>query len=1161
MKYLVLWIFILISTASVAGPTVAVLTDGSLDYPKTTNGVCQAGEPWWQLVANRLGGTVKETDVDPGSTVAIRGQGGEGACETSFLSRAKRISAADILLVSGGANDSRLGVPDGDRHIWNEWKDADLQSFRPAIGKLLHDLEAGHPDAHIAFVLEEGLRKEIVRAVRKACAAYGVDLVELKGVERSGEHPTARGMRQIAEQVCLSLDPFATERELLEDPNRPQLHFTAPRGWMDDPNGLSFRNGEYHLFYRHNPDGLVSGPTTWGHVVSGDLLRWRRRPPALVPYDGGSIWGGCGFVDENNVSRCGEGAHLLYYTWAGKGVRRQLLASSLDGVSYSAVPNAGILSPNDSDQAPCVVRLPGTKAYAMLVYGTEAGSSNHFFRVYNSTDLRRWTEVGRIVGSAHAEGERPAWRAGCPSLAQFRIEGENASAWVLMGGGPYYDIGRFDGTNFVADVSRVALYDGGTEWSAGRIFNDVPDGRMLWCARAKYDTKGGSAAFSQGLSPILELKLVRTPRGLRLAPAPAREYERLRKGEFVPIGRLSSELAELRIEATVGRDARIELDLRGIPLSFDGSTGHLRCGKALVGWPLDDERLSLRVLVDRVGVEVFEGGGRRLLPLPRVSAEPKRRDFRVVSASGVADLRAEGVPLASIHETPGEFGLVRPLRHGAYWYPGERAEWRCRFDRGSRLSSETKFAWRVRDARGRVFGSGLLPPSVAEGRPFTLSLSESDVGGRVGTLELELVASQAGGKVRHSTWFTRLTGPNPKPCKWVGTGDFSDDGWWDGDFREGDLHDACGIGVLRNGIWWPRYDQNTGTYTPFAIYENWFRDVARRGREDLCILSGVNPSYEDRIDPVAFAKFGEYFAARMKGVISHFDIFNEPGNFCWPEAYGGKDPKHWYSRWLDLTHRLSDALKRGNPDVNVLVAVEDREYWLKKTIEDGVARAHEVISFHPYCHLQPRPEREYFFKDGGAELKKLALEHGGCTRWCVTEAGWTTVQGNVAFFERVGCYPKVDAAQQARYIIRMYLLSRIYGCDFACQFNFRDRGLRSNYTEHNFGMVRFDSSPKASFGATSFLTRFLGEASPVAELSPTPEKDRICCFVKNGRKILAAWAIEGEGRYEIPPEFGTISSVYDLQGNRLPLDEVVRGRSLVLTEDPVYLTFGDPHGM
>ena len=246
------------------------------------------------------------------------------------------------------------------------------------------------------------------------------------------------------------------------------------------------------------------------------------------------------------------------------------------------------------------------------------------------------------------------------------------------------------------------------------------------------------------------------------------------------------------------------------------------------------------------------------------------------------------------------------------------------------------------------------------------------------------------------------------------------------------------------------------------------------------------------------------------------------------------------------------------PDAVVGVTGEDVPSLLQMMLTGGIARPHNAVAFHPYCHRQHRPEREYFLRDFGSEYRELARKHGGANRWCVTEAGWTTYAGEGEYWEVAGGYPRSSYLGQAACIVRMYLAALEAGCDYACQYDFRNDGLRASYTEHNFGLVHHDWSPKPSYAAVAFLTRHVGHRRYVCDLSSDKHAFRVAEFApETGAKdgtVLVLWSVEGDCEWELPASRGPWTECRDLFGNVIE-PPVVSGRKLRLTERPIYLTF------
>lgn len=221
-------------------------------------------------------------------------------------------------------------------------------------------------------------------------------------------------------------------------------------------------------------------------------------------------------------------------------------------------------------------------------------------------------------------------------------------------------------------------------------------------------------------------------------------------------------------------------------------------------------------------------------------------------------------------------------------------------------------------------------------------------------------------------------------------------------------------------------------------------------------------------------------------------------------------------------------------------------------LQEGIGPAGNVISIHPYCHGQPRPEREVFLRDGVKELRQTSREHGGPERVVITESGWTTYEGDIEYLEIVGGYPRSSYMHQAQYIIRMFLTARAVGADYAIQYDFRNDGNRRTHTEHNFGLVHEDYSPKPSLMAVAAMTRILGQGRFLKDLSPDPNKTRAYVFDVNGKPIVAAYAIEGSARLNLETGVGEVE-IADLMGNRQPLATADGALQLDLTETPVYV--------
>lgn len=500
----------------------------------------------------------------------------------------------------------------------------------------------------------------------------------------------------------------------------------------------------------------------------------------------------------------------------------------------------------------------------------------------------------------------------------------------------------------------------------------------------------------------------------------------------------------------------------------------------------------------------------------------------------------------------------QPVRFGALWNENESPTFECRVQaRGVggenpswNVSAEV-CDWRERPVIVRDFGA------FAANAPRKLGFTAADLGGRFGAFRAVFTCRGEKGLVGVSTnWFARFPGERPPaPCDWVGTQLHSAHGWGKGDFRFLDILTAAGIGVVRDGMGWASGERQRGVYGMRREFEELLDRLKARGITINNVMSYVNRIYDNPADDEAFAAWCRWMAEHCRGRIRTYEIWNEPQNFFFRQNYGGLDVPDgvWIDKFVKFTRTAVSAIRSVDPDANVAVTSEDCWQYLEDMVQRGIAAKDDMISFHPYCHGQPRPEREMVYRDNAAELMRLLKANGGASRHCVTEAGWTTYSGKGTYLAVAGGYPRASYVHQAQYLVRMYVLSRQIGCDYAIQYDFKNDGPDRGYTEHNFGLVHEDYSPKPSLAAVGFLTRLLGQAKPLGDVSYDPSTFRIYRFATASGEVAAAWSIEGDREVELPGgQSAEALEFTDLQGNRLAERPLRNGR-LTLTECPVYV--------
>lgn len=285
------------------------------------------------------------------------------------------------------------------------------------------------------------------------------------------------------------LNEYRRSTEYMNEPFRPQAHFSPEINWMNDPNGLVWHNGEYHLFHQYNPAGNSWGHMSWGHAVSTDLVHWKHLPLAIPETGGVMAFSGCCVVDHENTSNLGSGNEppmVAIYTGHGHGKQVQNLAWSNDnGRTWTIYDQNPVLDINNPDfRDPKVFRHEASGRWIMVV--SLAAEKRLVF--YGSSDLKTWQELSRF-GPAGAK-DKPNWE--CPDLFELNVENEDGKRlWVLEadmgsgsiagGSGGEYFVGRFDGTVFTP-IQDAQWVDFGRDFYAPVSWSNIPehDGRRIW---------------------------------------------------------------------------------------------------------------------------------------------------------------------------------------------------------------------------------------------------------------------------------------------------------------------------------------------------------------------------------------------------------------------------------------------------------------------------------------------------------------------------------------------------------------------------------------------------------------------------------------------------------------------------------------------------------
>jgi fructan beta-fructosidase len=464
---------------------------------------------------------------------------------------------------------------------------------------------------------------------------------------------------------------------LYSEPYRPQFHFSPPAMWMNDPNGMVYFEGEYHLFYQYYPEDMVWGPMHWGHAVSIDLVHWQHLPIALKPDELGYIFSGSAVVDRNDSSGFGvDGKPPLVAIFTYHDPERAEAGGKdheYQGIAYSTDRGRTWTKYGGNPVLPNTQRLQDFRDPKVFWHGDTqrwvlALSATDHIQFWGSPDLKQWRHLSDFgQGWGAHDG---VWE--CPDLVEMSVEGGTETRWVLIqnlnpgglqgGSGTQYFVGDFDGVRFTLDDDFVRTLqqegavwlDAGRDNYAGVTWSGVPaeDGRTLfigWMGNWDYAQKVPTHPWRSAMTVPRELVLTRTEASAyRVHSRPVDELKTLRASAHtiepvtveagsevtlltdVPV--MQSEwLLQFELPDSVSYDVGVELgnDLgERYRFGFDGHDGRLYSDRTASGdfsfsaeFPgvhratrlSPDRRLSLHLFIDAASIEAFVDGGANVL--------------------------------------------------------------------------------------------------------------------------------------------------------------------------------------------------------------------------------------------------------------------------------------------------------------------------------------------------------------------------------------------------------------------------------------------------------------------------------------------------------------------------------------------------------------------
>lgn len=470
-----------------------------------------------------------------------------------------------------------------------------------------------------------------------------------------------------------------------DQPWRPQYQFTPLKNFMNDPNGLVFYKGEYHLFYQFNPQGNRWGHMSWGHAVSRDLLHWQHLPVAISEQPGYMIYSGSAVVDWSNSSGLCQSRDkkdpsclVAIYTAATDDTwQRQHIAVSQDRgrtwAEFSGNPVADLKAKDFRD--PHVFWYSAQKKWVMVAVLADERQ----LVILDSSDLKHWNRVSTFGPAGDSEGQ---WE--CPDLFELPVEGTSERKWVLIvnrnpgapagGTGVRYFVGRFDGAEFVPETpDEPKLWaDYGKDFYATQSYNDIParDGRRIWIgwiSNWQYANAEPTELWRGGQSFPRQLTLRKYPDGYRLIQTPIREMRKLRHSylnqsnvsldavsKTLHAQKIGGDRLEIQAEIATGSDSEVGFRVRKgenveTVVGFLPPSGELYIDRARsgeTGFSKDfpgrhnaklrqNARVKLHIFIDRSSVEVFANDG-EVTMTERIYPPPNAQDLEIYSKDGKA---------------------------------------------------------------------------------------------------------------------------------------------------------------------------------------------------------------------------------------------------------------------------------------------------------------------------------------------------------------------------------------------------------------------------------------------------------------------------------------------------------------------------------------------
>lgn len=442
---------------------------------------------------------------------------------------------------------------------------------------------------------------------------------------------------------------------------RPAYHHTPVYGWMNDPNGLFYKDGEWHLYYQHNPYGSQWENMHWSHSVSRDLMTWEDRGMAIAPDGLGAIFSGCCVVDHDNTAGLGKGAIIAFYTSAGENQTQCMAYSTDNGQTFTKYPGNPVITSNVPDfRDPHVFWHKETARWIMILAAGQEMS------IYSSADLKSWKYESAF---GHGYGNHDGvWE--CPDLMKLPVAGTDKEKWMLVcninPGGPsggsatQYFTGEFDGHKFVCDTKPEVTkwMDYGKDHYAAVTFDNAPDNRhviIAWMSNWQYANQVPTMQYRSGNSIARDLHLYEHNGDTFVGVVPSKEVDAKRgkavvknfsgkkktfdasDGAYEMVFNLSARPKTpltLTLQNAKGEKVSMTYNAAEDTFSMDrtqsGETSFSDAFAAVTTAPVNGEMRTLRLFFDKCSIEAFDGEGKMAMSNLVFPSEP----YNTITVSG-----------------------------------------------------------------------------------------------------------------------------------------------------------------------------------------------------------------------------------------------------------------------------------------------------------------------------------------------------------------------------------------------------------------------------------------------------------------------------------------------------------------------------------------------